>query len=180
MPITRWYLLQKPLDGHMRLTGNHPVRGATMSWIRLFLGFRGRLDREQYKQASQILSFACWLPAVPFYWSNVAVPIAAVFLPAIWPWLVLNIKRLRDSGRSARFVVQLMSARLFAGGSLLAGSLKLIGPLTTFTTFAAAIAGFCVLQEKIGKLPSRQREGEHGGDHGSCLAPMAAGGQTRV
>jgi hypothetical protein len=42
-------------------------------------------------------------------------------------WLVLNIKRLRDSGRSARFVVQLMSAWLFAGGSLLAGSLKLIG-----------------------------------------------------
>jgi hypothetical protein len=34
---------------------------------------------------------------------------------------------------------------MFAGGSLLAGSLKLIRPLTTFTTFAVAIAGFCLL-----------------------------------
>jgi uncharacterized membrane protein YhaH (DUF805 family) len=147
-----------------------------MSWIRLFLSFGGRLDREQYTEASQILSFACWLPAVPFYWSNVAVPIAAVFLPAIWPWLALNIKRLRDSGRSARFVVPLMSAWLFAGGSLLAGNLK----LTTLTTFAVAIASFCLLQEKIGKLPSRQPEAECGDDDGSHLAPVAAGGQTRL
>jgi uncharacterized membrane protein YhaH (DUF805 family) len=145
-----------------------------MSWIRVFLSFSGRLDREQYIEASQILTFACWLPAVPLYWSDVTVPIAAVFLPAIWPWLALNIKRLRDSGRSARFVVPLMSAWLFTGGSLLAGSLKLIGPLTTFTTFAVAIAGFCLLQEKIGKLPSRQPGAERSDDDGNRLAPMAA------
>jgi uncharacterized membrane protein YhaH (DUF805 family) len=144
-----------------------------MSWIRLFLSFGGRLDREQYTEASQILSVACWLPAVAFYWSNVAVPIAAVFFSAIWPWLALNMKRLHDSGRSTRFVVPLMSAWLFAGGSLLAGSLKLIGPLITFTTFAVAIASFCLLQEKIGKLPSGQAE--YGGDDGSHLAPVAAG-----
>jgi hypothetical protein len=33
-----------------------------MSWIRLFLSFGGRLDREQYTEASQILSVARWLP----------------------------------------------------------------------------------------------------------------------
>jgi uncharacterized membrane protein YhaH (DUF805 family) len=146
-----------------------------MSWIRVFLSFGGRLDREQYIEASQILSFVCWLPAVPFYWSEVTMRIAAVFLLAIWPWLALNIKRLRDSGRSARHAVPLMSAWMFAGGSLLAGSLKLIGPLTTFTTFAVAIAGFCLLQEKIGKLPSRQPEAERGGDDGSHLALTLTG-----
>jgi uncharacterized membrane protein YhaH (DUF805 family) len=145
-----------------------------MSWIRVFLSFGGRLDREQYIEAFQILSFACWLPAVLLCWSDTTVRIAVVFLPALWPWLALAIKRLRDSGRPARFVVPLMSAWLFAGGGLLAGSLKLIGPLTTFTTFAVAIAGFCLLQEKIGKLPSRQPEAERGGDGGSHLAPMTA------
>lgn len=151
-----------------------------MGWIRLFLSFGDRLEREQYTGASQILSFACWLPAVPFYWSNVGVAIAAVFLPAIWPWLAVNIKRLRDSGRSPRFVVPLMLAWLFAAGSLLAGSLRLIGPPTTFTTFAVAIASFCLLQEKIGKLPSQQPEAACGGDDGSHFAPVVAGGQTRL
>jgi uncharacterized membrane protein YhaH (DUF805 family) len=151
-----------------------------MSWIRIFLSFGGRLDREQYVEAFQILSFACWLPAIPLYWSNVTVRIAAVFLPAIWPWLALSIKRLRDSGRSALLAVPLMSAWLLAGACLLAGNIKLIGPLTTIATFAVAITGFCLLQEKIGKLPSRQRVAERGDHDGSQKSPMAANGTTAV
>jgi uncharacterized membrane protein YhaH (DUF805 family) len=148
-----------------------------MSWIRVFLSFGGRLDREQYTEAFQILSFVCWLPAVPLYWSDVTVRIAAMFLPPIWPWLALAIKRLRDSERSPQLAVPLMSAWLFAGASLLAGNIKLIGPLTTIVTFAVGLAGFCLLQEKIGKLPSRQPEAERGGGDGSHLAPMAAAGR---
>lgn len=124
-----------------------------MSWIRVFLSFDGRLDREQYIEAFQILSFVCWLPAVPLYWSDVTIRIAAVFLPAMWPWLALAIKRLRDSGRSARLAVPLMSAWLLAGACLVASNMKLIGPLTTITTSAVAIGGFCLLKKKIGVLP---------------------------
>jgi uncharacterized membrane protein YhaH (DUF805 family) len=124
-----------------------------MSWIRMFLSLRGRLDREQYTEAFQILSCVCWLPAVPLYQSDVTVRIAAVFLPPIWPWLALAVKRLRDSGRSAQLAVPLMLAWLFAGACLVAGNIKMIGPLTTIAAFAVAIAGFCLLQEKIGKLP---------------------------
>ncbi len=54
-----------------------------------------------------------------------------MFLPAIWPWLALAIKRLRDSGRSAGLGVPFMLAWVFAGVSLLAGKIEMIGPLTT-------------------------------------------------
>jgi len=126
-----------------------------MIWIRVFLSFGGRLDREQYIEAFQILSFACWLPALLLYWSDVTVRIAVVFLLAIWPWLALAIKRLRDSGRSARLAFALILAWLFAGACLLAGNIKMIDPLTTIATFAVAVAGFCLLQEKVGQLPPR-------------------------
>jgi uncharacterized membrane protein YhaH (DUF805 family) len=83
------------------------------------------------------------------YWSDVTLRIAAIFMPAIWPWLALATTCLRDSGRSARLVVPLMLAWLSAGACLLAGNIKMIGPLTTIATFVIAIAGFCLLEDKI-------------------------------
>lgn len=47
-----------------------------MSWIRVFLSFRGRLGRDRYMKAFQILSFVVWLPAVPLYQSDITVKIA--------------------------------------------------------------------------------------------------------
>jgi hypothetical protein len=124
-----------------------------MSWIQVFLGFGGQLDRERYKSACRILSVVCFLPAVPLYWTDVAVRITAIFLSATWSFLALAVKRPRDSGRSAGLAVPLMVSWLFAAGSLLAGAVKVIGGLTTIAAFVFAIACFSVLQDKIGKFP---------------------------
>jgi hypothetical protein len=39
-----------------------------------------------------MLSLACWVAAEPLYWSDSRVRTAAMFSPAIWPWLALAMK----------------------------------------------------------------------------------------
>lgn len=86
-----------------------------MSWIWVFLSFRGRLDAKRYEIACRILSMVCFLPALVLCGSDHKVRITAVFLPAIWPFLALAIKRLRDSERSAMFALLVMVSWLLAG-----------------------------------------------------------------
>jgi uncharacterized membrane protein YhaH (DUF805 family) len=155
IPITLcWIRANRPI-GRCDQWEVIPLGRATMSWVRMFLGFSGRVDRERYVRACRILSLACFLPAVLLYRSDITVSIVAVFLPASWPFLALAVKRLRDSGRSAEFAVPLMGAWLFAGGSLLAGAdMVITAGLTTLAAFGFAIAVFAKLQDKIGKFPS--------------------------
>jgi uncharacterized membrane protein YhaH (DUF805 family) len=125
-----------------------------MSWIWVFLGFGGRLDRERYQTAFRILSFACFLPALLLYGSDIRVRIAVVFLSATWPFFALAIKRLRDSGRSAGLAIALVASWLLAGACSLAGTVGAIpAGLTTLVAFGLAIALFCLFQIKIGRLP---------------------------
>jgi uncharacterized membrane protein YhaH (DUF805 family) len=124
-----------------------------MSWIWVFLSFRGRLDAKRYEMACCILSVVCFLPALILYRSDHKVRITAVFLPAIWPVLALAIKRLRDSERSAMFALLVMVSWLLAGASLLAGAFEVIGGLTAFAACALAIGIFYLLQDRLSKFP---------------------------
>ena len=95
----------------------------------------------------------CFLPALVLYGSDHKVRITAVFLPAIWPFLALAIKRLRDSERSAMFALLVMVSWLLAGASLLAGAFEVISGLTAFAACGLAIGIFYMLQEKLSKFP---------------------------
>jgi uncharacterized membrane protein YhaH (DUF805 family) len=110
-----------------------------MTWIWVFLSFRGRLSAKRFRKAGRILAPICLLPI----WYGLLVGFStregwivnrllqlAFILAAIWPMLALTIKRLNDSDREQPILFGVLATLALPGAFALGIAVEtgVIGP----------------------------------------------------